>query len=107
MRSAFFPHPSSQAEQQGAQEGADAAQAPPGKPLSDGSSRGSPWRHGGAPSSGGGGAWGVGRGVRFPSSRRYLWDRTPAGPQVLYGLEVRGPAAASVVGHLPAPHAAP
>lgn len=29
------------------------------------------------------------RGVRFPLSRRYLWDRTPAGPQVLVSVQVR------------------
>ncbi|KAF6256991.1 hypothetical protein COO60DRAFT_47838 [Scenedesmus sp. NREL 46B-D3] len=27
------------------------------------------------------------RGLRFPSSRRYLWDRTPAGPQVLINTQ--------------------
>jgi hypothetical protein len=31
---------------------------------------------------------GVGRNVRFPSSRWYLWDRTPAAPQVLIDLLV-------------------
>lgn len=28
------------------------------------------------------------RALRFPSSRRYLWDRTPAGPQVLIDVLV-------------------
>jgi len=28
-----------------------------------------------------------GRGIRFPSSRRYLWDRTPAGAQVLVSTQ--------------------
>ena len=34
-------------------------------------------------SAGSGGGGGGPRGLRFPTSRRYLWDRTPAGPQVL------------------------
>lgn len=28
------------------------------------------------------------RGIRFPSSRRFLWDRTPAGAQVLINTKV-------------------
>jgi hypothetical protein len=31
-------------------------------------------------------------GPRFPSSRRFLWDRTPSGPQVLVDLQVRAKA---------------
>jgi hypothetical protein len=31
----------------------------------------------------------LGRGLRFPSSRRYLWDRTAAGPQLLIDSQVQ------------------
>ena len=36
-----------------------------------------------------GSAYAAPRGLRFPSSRRYLWDRTPAGAQVLVSTQVR------------------
>lgn len=89
MQSAFFP--AQQQRQQHNSELAPTAQTPP--TASSQKHKSSPAHNAvtpyAPPAAGSiGAAQHNGRAVRFPSSRRYLWDATAAGPQVLVDVLV-------------------
>lgn len=82
MQSAFFP-----AQQQQQSKDGDQPHASCSSKRAAVTHTGSPSRQGAAGSIGQVTTSGS-RALRFPSSRRYLWDRTPAGPQVLIDVLV-------------------